>query len=186
MNQRHTRPVAGESAPYYFRYIDLVPEGDIVQQLEAQHSAIRKLLRDITEAEAAASPASGEWSVKQVVQHVIDAERLFVFRALWFARGEQAALPGMEPDPWVANTDANARTVADLLDEFAHVRAASVAFFANLDGAAWARSGSASGNPVSVRALAWIAAGHELHHNQSLREVYLPFIERQHEHQPAQ
>jgi hypothetical protein len=79
----------------------------------------------------------------------------------------------MEPDPWVAITDANARTLSDLLAEFDHVRAASLSFFANLDPAAWQRRGIASGNVMSVRALAWIIAGHELHHNRSLREVYL-------------
>jgi hypothetical protein len=93
----------------------------------------------------------------------------FCFRALWFARGEQAALPGMEPNPWVAMTDANARDVNDLLAEYAHMRATSVCLFASLDNAAWMRRGSASSDLVSVRALAWIIAGHELHHYRSLR-----------------
>jgi hypothetical protein len=108
-----------------------------------------------------------------VVAHLSDTERLLSFRALWFARGEQAALPGMEPNPWVALTDANARALSDLLAEFDQVRAASISFFANLDTAAWLRRGTASGNVVSVRALAWIIAGHERHHNRSLREKYL-------------
>lgn len=173
MSLSFSRPAEDECSPYYFTYINLVPEGDIVQTLQAQHADIHTLLKHTTEVSASAQPAPGEWSIKQVVAHLSDAERLFSFRALWFARGEQAALPGMEPDPWVAITDANARPLSDLLKEFDHVRAASLSLFANLDEAAWRRRGLASGNIVSVRALAWIIAGHELHHNCSLREVYL-------------
>lgn len=167
------RPAAQECSSYYFTYIKLVPDGDIVQTLQAQHADIGALLQHTSDAAAAAAPAPGEWSIKQVVAHLSDAERLFAFRALWFARGEQAELPGMEPNPWVAISDANARPLGDLLAEYDHVRAASIALFANLDAAAWQRSGVASGNAISVRALAWIIAGHELHHNRSLREVYL-------------
>jgi hypothetical protein len=165
-----TRPSVDECNPYYFTYIQLVPDGDIVHALQAQHTQLHNLFEGVTEAQAASSPAEGEWSAKQVLLHLIDTERLFCFRALWFARGEQAALPGMEPDPWVAITDAKARDVGDLLAEFAHVRAASACFFASLDDAAWMRRGSASGILVSVRALAWIIAGHTLHHLRSLQE----------------
>jgi len=168
-----SRPTADECSPYYFTYIQLVPDGDIVDTLQTQHADIHALVKHITDANASAQPAPGEWSIKQVVAHLSDTERLFSFRALWFARGEQSALPGMEPNPWVAIMDANARALSDLLAEFDHVRAASICFFANLDTAAWQRRGSASGNVMSVRALAWIIAGHELHHNRSLREEYL-------------
>jgi ADP-ribosyl-[dinitrogen reductase] hydrolase len=167
------RPTAEECSSYYFTYIRLVPDGDIVQTLQTQHAEIHALLKSVSEAQAATAPAPGEWSIKQVLAHLSDTERLFAFRALWFARGEQAELPGMEPNPWVENSDSNARSLRDLLAEFDHVRAASVALFANLDAAAWERRGIASGNVMSVRALAWIIAGHELHHNRSLREDYL-------------
>lgn len=170
---RLARPGSDECSAYHFTYIELVPDGDIVRALHAQHPAIHDLVRGLSEEQAAARPAPGAWSAKEVLLHLSDAERLFSFRALWFARGEQAALPGMEPNPWVAITDANARALGDLLDECAHVRAASVALFANLDDAAWLRRGSASGNVLSVRALAWIIAGHELHHLRSLRDEYL-------------
>lgn len=173
MTPRVARPAPNECSPYYFTYIRLVPDGDIVQTLRTQHAEIHNLLAGMTDAKANASPAPGEWSAKQVLLHLIDTERLFSFRALWFARGEPSALPGMEPEPWVAITDANARSVSDLLTEFDHVRAASVCFFANLDNDAWLRRGNASGNEVSVRALAWIIAGHEVHHTISLREKYL-------------
>jgi uncharacterized damage-inducible protein DinB len=174
MHIRTTRPATSECSPYYLTYIQLVPDGDIVDALKVQHTEIHSLLQNTTEAQASAFPAPGEWSIKQVVAHLSDAERLFSFRALWFARGEQTALPGMEPNPWVAITDVNTRTLSDLLAEYDQVRAASISLFANLDAAAWARQGMASGNVMSVRALAWIIAGHELHHNHSLREVYVP------------
>ena len=173
MSLASSRPAADECSPYYFTYIQLVPDGDIVRALETQHADIHALLERVTDARAAESPAPGEWSIKQVVAHLSDAERLFAFRALWFARGEQAELPGMEPNPWVELSDSNARALSDLLAEFDHVRAASIALFANLDAAAWDRRGIASGAVMSVRALAWIVAGHELHHNRSLREQYL-------------
>jgi hypothetical protein len=173
MNLLNERPAADECSSYYFTYINLVPDGDIIQTLQSQHAAIHALLKNTSDAGAGVQPAPNEWSIKQVVAHLSDAERLFAFRALWFARGEQAALPGMEPNPWVELSNSNARALSDLLAEFDHVRAASIALFAKLDAAAWARRGIASDNVVSVRALAWIIAGHELHHNRSLREQYL-------------
>jgi hypothetical protein len=173
MTLAFSRPTADECSPYYFTYIQLVPDGDIVHTLQTQHADIHALLKHTTDANASLPPAPDEWSIKQVVAHLSDAERLFSFRALWFARGEQSALPGMEPNPWVAITNANARALSDLLAEFNQVRAASISLFANLDTAAWQRRGIASGTVMSVRALAWIIAGHELHHNRSLREDYL-------------
>jgi len=173
MNLLDDRPAADECSQYYFTYINLVPDGDIIHALQSQHTDIHALLKNTTDTQAAVHPAPSEWSIKEVIAHLSDAERLFAFRALWFARGEQAGLPGMEPNPWVALTDANARSLSDLLAEFDHVRAASIALFANLDVAAWQRRGIASDNVMSVRALAWIIAGHELHHNRSLREIYL-------------
>ena len=173
MNVIFARPTPGECSPYYFNYIQLVPDGDIVATLQVQHAQIHEIVHQRTDADAALAPAPGEWSIKQVIAHLSDTERLFSFRALWFARGEQSELPGMEPDPWVENSDSNARSLAALLAEFDHIRAASVSLFANLDPAAWKRSGTASGAVISVRALAWIIAGHELHHNRSLREVFM-------------
>lgn len=172
MSSRSTRPAADECIPYYFTYIQLVPDGDIVAALQSQHTRMQELLAGANDATSSVSSAPGEWSIKQVIAHLSDTERLFSFRALWFARGEQSALPGMEPDPWVAISDANARSMNDLLAEFKQLRAASIALFANLDQAAWERRGIASDNVMSVRALAWIIAGHELHHERSLRENY--------------
>ena len=173
MSLLFSRPAADECSPYYFTYIQLVPDGDIVHTLQMQHADIHALLKNTTDAHASAHPAPSEWSIKQVIAHLSDTERLFAFRALWFARGERSALPGMEPNPWVAITDSDTRALSDLLAEFDHVRAASISFFTNLDMAAWQRRGTASDNVMSVRALAWIIAGHELHHYRSLQEEYL-------------
>jgi hypothetical protein len=173
MHLSSSRPTADECSPYYFTYIQLVPDGDIVATLHIQHADIHALLVHVSDAQAATPPAPNEWSIKQVIAHLSDTERLFAFRALWFARGEQAALPGMEPNPWVAISNANARALSDLLTEFDQVRAASISLFANLDTEAWQQRGVASDHVVSVRALAWIIAGHERHHNRSLREEYL-------------
>lgn len=167
------RPAPNECSPYYFSYIELVPDGNILETLQTQHTDIHTILQHTTDATAATRPAPEEWSIKEVIAHLSDIERLFAFRALWFARGEQAPLPGMEPNPWVALTNANSRTTSDLLSEFDEVRAASVSLFRNLDQAAWERHGSASGMTMSVRAFAWIIAGHERYHNRSLREDYL-------------
>lgn len=170
MVPQQQRPSDDESSSYYRSYILLVPDGDIVQSLRSQAAELCGLLHDLDELRATASPAAGAWSVKQVLQHLCDTERLFCFRALWFARGEQTALPGMEPDPWVAQSAANGRSLVDLLGEHGHVRAASLALFAQLDHAAWLRRGVASDAPVSVRALAWIIAGHERHHLGALQQ----------------
>jgi DinB superfamily len=168
MSPDHERPAADEASDYYRTYIALVPDGGIVPTLQAQQARLLALLQGVSEPQALAYPAPGEWSVKQVVQHLIDTERLFCFRALWFARGEQAALPGMEPDPWMALTDPQTRTLDDLLREYGHVRAASSAFFSSLTPAAWLRRGTASGALISVRALAWLIAGHTQHHISAL------------------
>jgi hypothetical protein len=173
MSVREERPDPAECNSYYHTYTRLVPDGDIVATLRDQQGGLRAGLAGMDETKAEVSPAPGEWSTKQVLCHLIDTERLFVFRAMWFARGETTDLPGMQPDPWVALAGAQARPLADLLAEFDHLRAASIAFYASLDDTAWMRAGKASGFPITVRALAWISAGHERHHLISLREKHL-------------
>jgi hypothetical protein len=168
-----TRPERDECSGYSYGYIELVPQGDVIAFMQSQQASLGECMAAIGESHAVLPPAPGEWSAKQVLLHLIDTERLFGFRALWFARGERSALPGMQPDPWIAITDANARPASDLLDEWAYVRAATVHLFAHLDDQAWLRRGSASDAIVSVRALAWIVAGHTLHHERSLRAQHL-------------
>jgi hypothetical protein len=166
------RPQTGEYNSYYGRYIDLATEDDIVAALDAQSRETASVLGGLSEAQAAYRYEPDKWSVKQLVGHVIDAERIFAFRALAFARGETTPLPGFDQDPYVANAGSDDRSIADLAEEFATVRKANVMMFRALSEEAWKRSGIASENPISVRALAYILLGHERHHLRILRERY--------------
>jgi uncharacterized damage-inducible protein DinB len=167
------RPAADEHAPYYVRYIGLVPDGDIVRTLELQLPQMLALVSGSSEEQANHRYAPDKWSVKQLVGHVIDAERVFSYRALVAARGDAASLPGFEQDEYVAAGAFESRSLRSLVHEFDVVRRSSIALFASLSAEAWDRRVVASGNPVTARALAWIIAGHELHHRQVLREKYL-------------
>ena len=167
-------PDRTEAAPYYFTYIDQVPEGDIRDLLEAQGRETLDLLAGISDAESRHRYAPGKWSVREVVQHLCDCERLFVFRAFWFARGFDSALPSFDQTTAAAGACADARSWDALVEEFRAVRAATVAFFRSLPPDAWARRGIASDSPFTVRALAYLSAGHVIHHAKILRERYLP------------
>ncbi len=167
------KPEANEYASYYEKYVSLVPDADVVETLRRQLEDTLALLGGITEERAAHRYEPGKWSVKQLVGHIVDAERIFAYRALAIARGEQQSLPGMDQDEYMAGVDFDARTLADLADELAHVRRANVLMFRALSADAWARRGTASDNEVTVRALAHIIAGHEKHHVNILRERYL-------------
>ena len=167
------RPDRGEAVEYYFTYIDQVPDGDIRDILESQLPETLSLLRGISEEKSAFRYAPGKWSVREVLSHVNDAERLFVFRAFWFARGFESPLPSFDQDAAITTAGADARSWSSHVEEFAAIRAATVAFFRDLPAEAWARRGIASDNPFTVRALAYIAAGHAIHHGRILRERYL-------------
>ncbi len=167
------RPEANEYAPYYEKYVSLVPDADLVETLERQGAETLALLRGLSEEKGAHRYEPGKWSVKQLVGHVNDGERIFAYRALAFARGDTQPLPGMEQDEWMAAVDFDARTLSSLIDEFESVRASTIHLFRHLSNEAWARRGTASGNEVTVRALAYVIAGHEAHHVRILRERYL-------------
>jgi hypothetical protein len=166
------RPEAGEFNPYYGKYIDLVPDGDIVKTLTQQLPETLALLESIPEDRAGYRYADGKWSVKELLGHVTDAERLFVYRALCIARGDTQSLPGFEEDEYVRGASFDSLPLAKIIAEFETVRAATLSFFDNLDEPAWKKKGTANGNGVTVRALAYILAGHERHHRQVLRERY--------------
>jgi hypothetical protein len=168
-----TRPALTETAPYYFRYIDLVPEGDIVPILEKQMAETGSFLSEISEEHSMHSYAPGKWTIRQLLNHVSDTERVFLYRALWFARGFPDPLPGFDQDIGVAGGQANNVSWADHVEEFRAVRLATLAFFKNLPESAWARTGVASDNPFTVRALGFIIAGHTAHHLGVIRERYL-------------
>jgi uncharacterized damage-inducible protein DinB len=172
-NSPTTRPETNEYAPYYEKYVSLVPEGDVVATLGQQLESTLATLRGITDEQADSRYAEGKWSIKELLGHIIDTERIFGYRALRFARNDQTPLSGFEQDGYVASARFGERRLSDLAEEFEHVRRANLALFRHLDTEAWARSGEASDNQVSVRALAHIIAGHETHHMRILRERYL-------------
>ena len=171
---RIARPAADEYAPYYARYIEQVPEGHLLELLQRQADDTVALVGKLSDRDAEFRYAEGKWSIKEVIGHTVDVERIFVYRALCFARGETAALPGFEENDYVARAKFAGRTLGDLVAEFALVRAATVPFFAGLDAEELTRRGTANHNPYSVRALAYIIAGHERHHAKILAERYLP------------
>ena len=167
------RPQSTEYQSYYERYVSLVPEGDVIKVLTEQLDETLALLRSIPEDKAGFRYGPDKWSIKELVGHVIDGERIFAYRALRFARGDQTPLPGFEQDDYVLNANFDERPLSELADEFEHVRRANLLMFGRLDEAAWNRRGSASEAEVSVRALAFIIAGHERHHVKVLKEKYL-------------
>ena len=168
-----TIPDRTEAAEYYFTYIDQVAEGDICKTLESQSVETLALLHGIPEETSLRRYAPEKWSIRQVVSHLNDTERLFVFRALWFARGFDSPLPSFDQDIAVASATADERSWSSHVEEFGAVRAGSLAFFQSLPAFAWARGGIASGNRFTVRALAYIVAGHTTHHTHMLRTRYL-------------
>jgi uncharacterized damage-inducible protein DinB len=167
------RPAPEEHAPYYGRYIELVSGEDPIRALREGAEETRKFLESIPESKGDKRYAEGKWSVKELLVHVADAERVFAYRALRFARKDQTPLPGFDENLWAAGLSTSGRTVASIRDELWAVREATLAFFGNLDPEAWDRSGIANDVRMSVRAAAFAIAGHEIHHRNILRERYL-------------
>ena len=167
------RPQRDEAADYYFKYIDLVRGDDVVAQLVSQSAEILAVLRTVGEEKSKHRYADGKWSARELVSHVNDTERLFVSRAFWFARGFDTPLPSFDQEVAVAMSGAHDRTWNSHVEEFEAVRASTITFFRSLPAEAWDRRGVASDRPFSVRALAYIAAGHVTHHIGILRERYL-------------
>jgi len=168
-----TKPQANEAADYYFRYIDLAPADDIVSFLDDQFKQTMPFLEGISEERSTHRYAPDKWSIRELLNHVNDGERIFLGRALWFARGFTDALPSFDQEIAVAGAQANETSWADLVDEFRTVRLGTLSFFRNLPAEAWSRSGVASDNPVTVNAIAYIIAGHVTHHVNVLKERYL-------------
>ncbi len=167
------RPTSGEYPPYTINYISLVPDGDIVATLGKQLDDTLALIRSISESRGDFRYEEGKWNIKEVIGHLIDCERIFAYRALRFARGDETPLSGFEQDDYVRNGGFGKRTLSDLANEYEHVRQSTIVLFSNLDDEAWVRIGSSNNNPASVRALAFMVAGHERHHIEILRSRYL-------------
>ena len=166
-------PPAGEFFEYYGKYINLVPAGDIIAILATQLDDTLIPLRELTDEQARFAYAPGKWSVKEVIGHMADTERVFAYRAMRIARSDATPLASFDENAFVPPGRFNDRPLASLLAEFAAVRRATLALLAGLPQEAWTRMGVASTHPVSVRALAWIIAGHELHHREILAQRYL-------------
>jgi hypothetical protein len=167
------RPEPQEAAQYYFRYIDQAQGDDVLGLLQSQLDETLALLDGIGEERSLHRYAPEKWSIRQVLNHVSDTERVFVFRAFWFGRGFAGPLAGFDQDVSAGAAGAGEVSWARHVEEFRAVRLATLAFFRNLPAEAWTRSGVASDNPVTVRALAYITAGHLAHHTAILRERYL-------------
>jgi hypothetical protein len=172
MQQRH-RPDDTEFPPFYARYVARVPEDDVVEALRASGREMDDLLAAIPESRGGFRYAADKWTVREVIGHMIDAERIFGYRALRLARADATPLPGFEENDYARTAGSDARTTADLTDELRIVREGTVRLFQSFPDDAWTRRGIVNGREVSVRALAYITAGHARHHLAVLRERYL-------------
>jgi DinB superfamily len=168
-----SRPEHSEAAPYYFTYIDRIQQDDIVGVMESQLEDVGRILASISEEKSLHRYAPEKWSIRQVLSHLNDTERAFAFRALWFGRDFHDPLPSFDQNISVTAARADEYPWAGHVAEFCDVRRATVALFRKFPGEAWGRRGVASGNAVSVRALAYVIAGHVSHHVAILEERYL-------------
>ena len=160
-------------APYFKRYVELVPENDLIPAFRNQTAGIQEFLSNITEEKSAYAYAEGKWSIKELLQHVIDTERIFNYRALCFARGEKTNLPGFEENDYAANSLANSRTWLSLIDEFLAVRKSSELMFESFNEVVINNAGLSNNNPNTVASLGFITVGHYYHHKKILLERYL-------------
>jgi hypothetical protein len=169
-----TRPQKNEAADYYFGYINLVPDGNIVEVLEKQMNETVTFLSTISEEQSLFRYAPNKWSLRELLNHMNDTERVFVFRALWFARGFTEPLPSFDQEIGVKGSGADEVPWASHVEEFQSVRKATLNLFRTMPAEGWKRSGVASDNLVTVNALAYITAGHAAHHANVIRQRYLP------------
>ncbi len=166
------RPEPTDYAEFYAGYVSLVPEDEVISAIETQSSEMQKLMASIDDTRGAYRYAEGKWSVKEVFGHITDAERVFGYRALCIARGDQTSLPGFDEQEYMRHANFDDWKIGDLAELYALNRRANIVFFRNLPEEAWNRRGTANNSPVTVRALAYIIAGHERHHLKVLRERY--------------
>jgi len=166
------RPAASEHAEYYGRYIVQLPDGDVLEMMRAGLREVEALLGGLSEEQALHRYAPGKWSVKEVVGHMLDVERIFAYRALRIARGDKTPIPGFDQDEYVKVANYDGRPLASFLAEYRHLREANLELFGSFDQDALMRQGTASGYAFTARALVWIIAGHERHHLTGFRQDY--------------
>ena len=167
------RPGSDESAPFYHGYIAEVPDEEIGTHLETQLTELERVLAPLDESAAGSRYAAGKWSIKEVVGHLADTERIFGYRLLRIGRGDATPLPGFDENAYVPAGDFDARPLASVVGELRAVRQGTIALAHGLPASAWPRRGEASGKVISARALAYIIVGHLAHHERVLRERYL-------------
>jgi hypothetical protein len=167
------RPGPQDAAPYYFQYIDLVPAGDVLEILAGGLAETRRVLRELGPEREMYRYAPGKWTVRDLVGHILDTERVFGYRAFHIARGDMASLPSMDQEGFAATARAERRPLADLLDELDLVRRSHVWMFHSFDRETWERAGLAAGVNFRVRSFPYVMAGHEIHHRSVLVERYL-------------
>ncbi len=167
------RPEKTEYDPYYEHYVSLVENDDIIDTLGSQPTRLQDLLTALPEDRGTYAYADGKWSIKQLLGHLIDGERMFAYRLLRISRGDQTPIEGFEQDGYIDNANSNERSFAELLEEFSLLRRANMIFFSNMTPEAWERVGTANNAKISARALIYIMAGHIEHHLEILKERYL-------------
>jgi len=174
MNQHVQKPAEGEYDSYVYGYIKLLSDdGDLLTYLAEGLERVKQMVMPLDEDFASTPHEAGEWTIKEILLHIIDDERIFAYRTLRIARDDKTNLPGFEQDDYIAPSRANERTIADLMEEYESVRMATITLFKYLPDEAFTRIGQANNHPVSVRALGYHIAGHELHHLYSIQENYL-------------
>ncbi|HUP59545.1 MAG TPA: DinB family protein [Thermoanaerobaculia bacterium] len=167
------KPASTDYGSWYAGYVSLVPEDDVLSAIEQQSSETQKLISSLDHARAAYRYAEGKWSVKEVIGHVTDAERVFGYRAMCIARGEKNSLPGFDENSYMKDSGFDDWRIGDLAEAYAMMRRANIVMFRNLPAEAWERRGLANQNEITVNAIAYIIVGHERHHVKVLRERYL-------------
>jgi hypothetical protein len=170
------RPEPGDYAPFYEKYIALVPAGELLPLLDLQPGKWKSMLSKLSAPQSQFRYEPAKWSIKEVLGHVTDTERVFAYRMMRIARGDQTPLSGFDQDDYVKEGNYSARTMANLLDEFSAVRASTLALLRSLSMQAWTRRGNANQNEVTVCALGFITAGHAEHHRVILEQRYLPAL----------
>jgi len=167
-----SRPTEGEYDPYFDRYITLVPDGDFLELLGMQTQETRDFFEKLSEETGNYRYAPEKWSVKEVLGHVMDGERVFVYRALCIARGEQQPLPGLDQNAYAANADYDRIPLSKIVQHYTALRVSTFFLFEQFPDSAWERTGISNQKKISVRALAYIIAGHERHHMKVLSQLY--------------
>ncbi|PFG05355.1 DinB family protein [Bacillus sp. es.034] len=168
-----SKPETNEYPPYYKGYVNNVPDGDLLQILDEQHKETKKLLMDLSEEKAEYQYAPGKWTIKEVIGHITDTERIMCYRLLSIARGEKGMLPGYNDDDYVKRGQFNCFSLSDLLHHQALVRQHTILLLSSMDEEALRQRGNANGSEVTARAIAYIIAGHEMHHRRIIKDRYL-------------